>query len=131
MKQALIAVDAYLNKDKKAQYYIINLPSNREYQQYEQGKSLDYFLLREHTYCFEIIRHSNDNIIQEWLQRIAEAGDCTIDTITCDGVYDFYNKIGYEYKKKRFSYVEDQDGPIRAPKYNELSGIPAAPQTSA
>lgn len=137
MKQALIAVDAYLNKDKKAQYYIINLPTNNkdicnEHHYYTQNQSLDYFLLREHKYCLEIIRHTNPKSIQEWIQKIEEAGEYTIVPITCNGVYDFYNKIGYEQKKKRYSYVEGPNGLIRAPKYNESSGILAAhPQTSA
>lgn len=137
MKQALITVDAYQNKAKNTQYYIINLPTNNkdkcdEHHYYAQNQSLDYFLLREHKYCLEILRHTNPKSIQEWIKKIEEAGDCTIVPITCDGVYDFYNKIGYEYKKKRYNYVEGPNGFIRAPKYNESSGRDAAhPQTSA
>lgn len=98
MRQVLMAVEM---PSQSIQYYIIKMPTGTEYQAYQQSKSLSHFILRD-KFCFEIITHTDNHVIQGWIQKIEEAGNSTINPITCNGVYDFYNKIGYDKKKKKY-----------------------------
>lgn len=96
-------------------YYVISCPTPREPNFYRQMKSFHCFEMREITKCLKhpnskhclvldpICRKTPNSTLEEIYEFLEKY--LFVDTklvIHCNDVYDFYEKIGYDRKKKKY-----------------------------
>lgn len=121
MRQHLI--ELHIPGQEFGDFIILEMPSFGEPERYTQGISFDHFKSRELNraypdtssgklvnglnwmqyartlkYCTEHTTRSGQNILD-----ILDSFEIDINNVpVCKGIWNFYDKIGYDYKKKKY-----------------------------